>query len=186
MVVALVGPPHRPGWPPSGWVLVACDVGQGDGLVLRAGPHDAVVVDTGPDPAPMRRCLSLLGVRRVPLLVLTHFHDDHVGGLDGVLATGPVGQVWVAPLDSPGPGAAEVRTAAAARGVPVLTPPVGAAGAVGDVSWQVLGPRAGPAEEVAAEEASGATRKDAIRAVVERTGTPRRTVYDAVVAAKTP
>jgi 16S rRNA (cytidine1402-2'-O)-methyltransferase len=42
------------------------------------------------------------------------------------------------------------------------------------------------AAEVAAEEASGATRKDAIRAVVERTGMPRRTVYDAVVAAKTP
>jgi 16S rRNA (cytidine1402-2'-O)-methyltransferase len=40
------------------------------------------------------------------------------------------------------------------------------------------------AVEVAAEEASGATRKDAIRAVVERTGMPRRTVYDAVVAAK--
>ncbi len=40
------------------------------------------------------------------------------------------------------------------------------------------------AAEVAAEEGSGATRKDAIRAVVERTGLPRRTVYDAVVAAK--
>jgi 16S rRNA (cytidine1402-2'-O)-methyltransferase len=42
------------------------------------------------------------------------------------------------------------------------------------------------AAEVAAEEASGATRKDAIRAVVERTGMPRRVVYDAVVAAKAP
>ncbi|MGY1741744.1 MULTISPECIES: 16S rRNA (cytidine(1402)-2'-O)-methyltransferase [unclassified Blastococcus] len=42
------------------------------------------------------------------------------------------------------------------------------------------------AAEVAAEEAAGASRKDAIRAVVVRTGLPRRTVYDAVVAAKTP
>jgi 16S rRNA (cytidine1402-2'-O)-methyltransferase len=39
---------------------------------------------------------------------------------------------------------------------------------------------------VAAEEAAGATRKDAIRAVVVRTGLPRSTVYDAVLAAKTP
>ncbi|SNS68632.1 16S rRNA (cytidine1402-2'-O)-methyltransferase [Geodermatophilus saharensis] len=37
---------------------------------------------------------------------------------------------------------------------------------------------------VAEEEAAGAGRKDAIRAVVTRTGLPRRTVYDAVVAAK--
>ncbi|TYP86208.1 16S rRNA (cytidine1402-2'-O)-methyltransferase [Blastococcus xanthinilyticus] len=40
------------------------------------------------------------------------------------------------------------------------------------------------AAAVAVEEAAGATRKDAIRAVVTRTGLPRRTVYDAVVAAK--
>ena len=42
------------------------------------------------------------------------------------------------------------------------------------------------AAEVAAEEAAGASRKEAIRAVVEATGLPRRTVYDAVVAAKRP
>ena len=47
----------------------------------------------------------------------------------------------------------------------------------------------GPAElaaAVAAEEAAGATRKDAIRAVVASTGLPRRTVYDAVVTSKRP
>jgi 16S rRNA (cytidine1402-2'-O)-methyltransferase len=42
------------------------------------------------------------------------------------------------------------------------------------------------AAAVAAEEAAGATRKDAIRAVVVRTGLPRRTVYDAVLANKAP
>lgn len=42
------------------------------------------------------------------------------------------------------------------------------------------------AAAVAEEEAAGATRKDAIRAVVVRTGLPRRTVYAAVLAAKTP
>src|SRR5262249_51815993 len=47
-----------PGWPPAGWLMVACDVGQGDGLVLATGtPHTAVVVDAGPDPQLMDRCL---------------------------------------------------------------------------------------------------------------------------------
>ncbi|GAA3578967.1 ComEC/Rec2 family competence protein [Microlunatus spumicola] len=155
MVLALVGAPRRPGWPPSGWVVVACDVGQGDGLVLRAGPHDAVVVDTGPEEGPMRRCLAELGVRRVPLLVLTHFHDDHVGGLGAVLGARPVGQVWVCPLPYPTSGVERVRAAAAAQGVPVLTPAVGATGSVGAVGWEVLGPRAGPAAEVAGEDESG-------------------------------
>ena len=42
------------------------------------------------------------------------------------------------------------------------------------------------AAAVAAEEAAGASRKDAIRAVVVRTGLSRSTVYDAVLAAKGP
>jgi len=42
------------------------------------------------------------------------------------------------------------------------------------------------AAAVAEEEAAGASRKDAIRAVVARTGLPKRTVYDAVIAAKGP
>jgi 16S rRNA (cytidine1402-2'-O)-methyltransferase len=67
-------------------------------------------------------------------------------------------------------------------------------GVRGEITLVVGGAPAAPvalspselAAEVAAEEAAGATRKDAIRAVVVRTGLPRRTVYDAVVAAKTP
>src|SRR5204863_2740218 len=68
------------GWPPVGWLVVVCDVGQGDAVGLPAGPGQAVVVDGGPDPAPTDRCLSSLGVVRVPLLVVSHFHVDHVGG----------------------------------------------------------------------------------------------------------
>jgi 16S rRNA (cytidine1402-2'-O)-methyltransferase len=40
------------------------------------------------------------------------------------------------------------------------------------------------AAAVAAEEAAGADRKEALRAVMARTGLPRRTVYDAVLAAR--
>ena len=37
-----------PGWPPDGWLMVACDVGQGDALVLRAGPGPASSSTPGP------------------------------------------------------------------------------------------------------------------------------------------
>jgi competence protein ComEC len=70
-------------WPPPGWQLVACDVGQGDALVLNGGPGTAVVIDTGPDPRPTDKCLRSLGIHRVPYLLLTHFHADHVEGLPG-------------------------------------------------------------------------------------------------------
>ena len=97
LVVAVLVRPPTPGWPPEGWVLVACDVGQGDALVVRAGPGSGVVVDAGPDPAAVDRCLDRLAIERVPLLVLTHFHADHVDGLSGVLDGRSVGAVEVSP-----------------------------------------------------------------------------------------
>ena len=45
-------------WPLTRWGFVACDVGQGDGLVLSTGPGRAVVVDAGPEPAGIDACLD--------------------------------------------------------------------------------------------------------------------------------
>lgn len=89
------------GWPPPGWVVVACDVGQGDALVLNAGQGSAVVVDAGPDPVAVDRCLRELGVTRIRVLVLSHDHLDHVGGLSGVLHQRQVDRVLSSPLPEP-------------------------------------------------------------------------------------
>jgi competence protein ComEC len=140
LLVLLVHPAPALGWPPQGWVLVACDVGQGDGLVLNAGDGRAVVVDTGPDPRLMRRCVGRLGIRRLPVVVLTHFHADHVDGLPAVLDGPRVGEIDVTAIREPAGGATAVDRWAAQAGVPVRVPPVGEVRAVGDLTWQVLGP----------------------------------------------
>ncbi|MDV2475061.1 MBL fold metallo-hydrolase [Rhodococcus zopfii] len=64
----------------------------------------AVVVDTGPDPATVDRCLRRLRVTRIPMLMITHLHADHVGGLDGVLADRSVGVVVTGPGATGRPG----------------------------------------------------------------------------------
>ena len=66
LVVAVLVRPADLGWPPTGWVLVACDVGQGDALVLNAGRGSAVVVDAGPDPVAVDQCLDRLDVEPDP------------------------------------------------------------------------------------------------------------------------
>lgn len=145
------------GWPPEGWVMVACDVGQGDGLVLNAGGGRAVVVDAGPDPGTVDRCLRRLGVSRVPVVVLTHFHADHVDGLPGVLEDRSVGELDVTGLRDPEAGAAAVDRWADSAGVPVRVPTYGEVRTLGDLTWQVLGPATPtplPSEGSAANNAS--------------------------------
>ena len=159
LVASLLVRLPTPGWPPAGWVLVACDVGQGDALVLPAGPHSAVVVDAGPDPAAVDRCLDGLGVADVPLLVLTHFHADHVDGLAGVLDGRRVGEVDTTRLRDPPAGVAEVDAAAAAAGLAPTTAPYAQTRQVGEVTLEALwpppdSPTLGPGDGSTANEAS--------------------------------
>ncbi len=154
LVVVMVRPLPSPGWPPRGWVLVACDVGQGDALVLNAGRRAAVVVDTGPDPPAVDRCLDRLGVRALPVVVLTHFHADHVDGLPAVLAGRQVGELDVTGTEDPPAGARDVRREAARAGVPVRVPAYGEVRRVGALTWQVVGPVGGSRRGSAGEEGS--------------------------------
>ncbi|MEV5751912.1 ComEC/Rec2 family competence protein [Actinoallomurus sp. NPDC052308] len=132
-VVAIGVHSCAPGWPPHGWLFVTCDVGQGDGLALAAGPGRAVVVDTGPDPHSIDRCLRALRVRAVPLLVLTHPHADHVGGVPGVLRGRAVGTVLISP-DSEG----EERHLLIGRRV--VPAGIGDVWSAGPLTLRVLGP----------------------------------------------
>lgn len=72
---------------PTDWFLVACDVGQGDAILIRdpAQPKKVMLVDTGDDPAKLEACLSLFSVGSIELLVLTHDDRDHIGAVDVVL-----------------------------------------------------------------------------------------------------
>lgn len=132
-----------PGWPPSGWLVAMCDVGQGDALVLNAGAHQGVVVDAGPDPRLVDDCLHDLDVERVPLVVLTHFHADHVDGLSGVLDDRRVGAVWTTSLLDPPEAVDDVVELAGEAGVVPTLPPASVT-TVGAVTLRVLWPRPGP------------------------------------------
>ena len=132
--------PALTGWPPPGWVVVGCDVGQGDAFVVATAPGRAVVVDTGPDPPAVARCLRDLGVRDVDLLVLTHFHADHVGGLAGVLGQARVDAAYVSPVGEPADVARRALDLLADEDVPVHVARAGDRAQVGAAGIEVVGP----------------------------------------------
>jgi competence protein ComEC len=145
-VALLVTPLPGVGRPGVPWTAVVCDVGQGESLLVRAGEDSAVVVDTGPEPGPVAGCLRRAGVRHVPLLVLTHLHADHVGGLTGVHAAARVGQVWSPATGMPAAAVERLAGWSADSTVPSEHPVAGTVVDVGRVRVEVLAPRApGPA-----------------------------------------
>ena len=139
-VVVLVRQATAPAWPPRDWSMVVCDVGQGDALLLRTGPASAIAVDTGPEPDREDACLRRFAITDVPLVILTHFHEDHIGGLTGLLAGRKVGAIETTIVDDPPAGAKRVRAEAAAAGVPVRRVQPFERGRIGRVSWHALWP----------------------------------------------
>jgi competence protein ComEC len=126
---------------PADWTHAACEVGQGDAILVRDGGAVALI-DTGADPALLDACLEALSIDRLDLLVLTHFDLDHVGGVSAVL-----GRATLVLVGEP-QNASDERILAdlAARGASVKRAAAGLSGTLGASRWLTLWPppRAGP------------------------------------------
>ncbi|MDT0157415.1 ComEC/Rec2 family competence protein [Microbacterium sp. ARD32] len=131
--------PLAPLTTPAEWAIAACDIGQGDAVLLRSAGRTALV-DTGPDPDALSDCLAQTGTKRIDLLVLTHFDLDHVGGTSAV--RGMVGTV----LHGPVVEADERRMLAelASSGATLRDASAGMSGTLGDARWRVVWPNPDP------------------------------------------
>lgn len=135
----VVGSVRDARWPPPGWAVLVCDVGQGDALLLRAPPATtALLVDTGPAQADVVSCVRDAGVTGVVVL-LSHLHADHVGGLPEVLRELAVTAVLVSGVAESTPAVTWLQRSAAERHVPVRAVRAGeqvaVAGMVLDILW---------------------------------------------------
>jgi competence protein ComEC len=134
---------------PEAWAIAACDVGQGDALVVRSDAQVALI-DTGMEIEPLSSCLNALGIGRIDLLVLTHFDADHVGAAASVI--GRVGTVLHGPVETPED--ALLLRQLEEGGAALVEASTGMHGALGAASWNVLWPRKDSAAFPAGNDAS--------------------------------
>jgi competence protein ComEC len=125
-------------WPGGDWQVANCDIGQGDSMVINLGNHQGIVIDVGPDAVAEDRCLKALGIKEIPLLILSHFHADHVAGLTGAIKNRAVGQVWVSVNSAPLNESAKAQ--AALKGVEIIKAVRGMSARVGPLTIRVLWP----------------------------------------------
>ena len=92
--------------------VTVLDIGQGDSILLQGASGGRMLIDTGPDPDLLMTRLDARipsWDRRIDVVLLTHPHEDHVGGLALLLQRYRVGSVLETGMVGRGPGDAAYR-----------------------------------------------------------------------------
>jgi len=79
--------------PPRDFTITFLGVGQGDATLIQAATGEIVLVDGGESATILRQKLSRRGIGKIDLLVLSHPHADHVGGLVWAVQNLKIGMV---------------------------------------------------------------------------------------------
>ncbi|MGE5708063.1 MAG: ComEC/Rec2 family competence protein, partial [Bacteroidota bacterium] len=120
-------------------------VGQGDAIAIRTRHDRWILVDAGPSgrfdagEKIIVPFLRRMGCNRIDLLVLTHPHADHQGGLHASLRAFPVAKAWESGLSDPLSN--EPLAEFLLRGIPFERPQPGATVELDGVTLRNLSPR---------------------------------------------
>ncbi|NLI55169.1 MAG: MBL fold metallo-hydrolase [Clostridiales bacterium] len=84
----------------AGLLVSFLDVGQGDCIFLRAPSGKTMLVDGGPEGSfpVIDAYLSALGVAGLDVVLASHLHEDHIGGLIKVVDSYPIGEFYYPPF----------------------------------------------------------------------------------------
>lgn len=122
------------------WFALQCDVGQADALLLRSSAGSVVMVDVGLPDGEAAACLRDAKVKRIDLLILSHWHLDHVGGIAEVLSEVPVAEIWVPAWEEPVATATPAWLAINGEGVSARVAEVGMSAELPGIHLEVLWP----------------------------------------------
>ena len=126
--------------PPAGLRITFLDVGQGDAAIVQSPTGATVLIDGGPDDRLLAAHLRNRGIRRIDVAVVSHFHYDHVAGLEGAFRTAEVRLAVHPGVPDPLMGAMSFRDR--------LTPSIaGDRFVVGDLVIEILAPNISLKEE---------------------------------------
>ncbi len=153
-MVLLIAHPFAPQMKPRQLEMTTIDVGQGDSVLLALPDGHTILVDAGGFPQfgnrPKPRIdigedvvsnyLWSRSIRKLDVVVLTHAHEDHSGGMEAVLENFRPAQLWVGAMPENAQAWIKIRNKAAALGILVVFKHAGEVQAWGGTNIRFLAP----------------------------------------------
>jgi len=126
------------------------DVGQADCIVIHQSDH-AMIIDAGnnADSTFVVNQLKNMGIDRLDVVIGTHPHEDHIGGLDAVINSFEIGTIYMPKVSNNTKTFEDVLTAIQNKGLSVTTPVPGTTFTLGDeVQCLILAPNSASYEDL--------------------------------------
>ena len=118
------------------------DVGQADAILIKAPTGENMLIDAGnnADRPEVVSYLKKQGINKIDVLVGTHPHEDHIGGLDNVINSFDIGQIYMPKVSHTTKTFEDVLIAIQNKGLKVTTPVPGSTFDLGTAKCTILAP----------------------------------------------
>jgi competence protein ComEC len=134
---------------PQPFTLTFLDVGQGDAMIVQC-ENKTMLIDAGTNDSTdyLMNTLKNMGISRFDMVVGTHPHEDHIGGMDAVINKYAVDEVMMPQVVSTTRSFEDVLLAIKKKNLTVINPEPGNSFNLGSATCTVLAPNSGNYEDL--------------------------------------
>jgi competence protein ComEC len=125
----------------SGLQVTFLDVGQADAILVQESDY-TMLIDAGTNSGSDELVSQLenMNISKIDVLVGTHPHEDHIGGMDAVIQNFEIGDIYMPEVTADTRTFEDVITAIEEKGLEITAPEPGSSFSLGSATCKILAP----------------------------------------------
>jgi competence protein ComEC len=125
------------------------DVGQGDAVLIEAD-DEVMMIDAGGNDQEvvLIDMLVKMGIEEIDILVGTHPHEDHIGGMDRVIERFETGKIFMPNVTHTTATFRSVMQSIKNSGLKISDSAAGSSHNLGSATWEIIAPNSGEYEDL--------------------------------------